>query len=477
MPYLQVRSILIRGAIAAGLVGAGGCNETGPRAARPAEAAAPVPPPLTDLPIGVQMTRREPRLAGVPFRVLLDFEKTVDEAFVLRPASVGPMYPQAEPARRPARWYSGEPAPAMLEMGFAHTGKASLALRRDRAAVAVKLSSLVPEGVPGKWTMAGAYFFSERAATVTVGLASQHAGGDAPLLERTVALTPGQWTPVFLDLTALAPEGSTGGVNPAAAPSLLSAGRAADLLVVRAKSAEPTVVFCDDVVVINNDVAYADVAPEPAATEPATAGEAPAAARSPWTIRRRGFETVVERPQRFRLSLKTPEAGAAEGWVCREAGPMRARFLSTAGKTWTIYPDGRSVRDGQLDLLFKSADPALRQALAAQHESPGEMTVDEEMGRVFRESEGDRNNSGYDAGRAAYQLASANRTRFVFSIAPRTKQVVAPVFEVSGLEKGAALIVVEGQLIDRYAWLPDGRLIFELPRAVTRATTVNVSVK
>ncbi|HYE18694.1 MAG TPA: hypothetical protein VEA69_09635 [Tepidisphaeraceae bacterium] len=468
---LNVRSILIRGAIAAALLGAGACNETAPRANRP-EAPAPVPPPLTDLPIGVQMTRREPRLAGVPFRVLLDFEKTVDEAFVLRPAWAGPMYPQPEPARRPARWYSGEAAPAMLEMGFAHTGKASLALRRDRAAVAVKLSSLEPEALAGKWTMAGAYFFSERPATVTVGLASQHAGGDAPLLERTVTLAAGQWTPVLLDLTTLAPAGSPSG-SQANAPSLLSAGRAADLLVVRAKSAEPTVVFCDDVIVINNDVTWAEVAAEPSSTEPAAAGPA----RSSWVVRRRGFETVVDRPQRFRLSLKTPESGAAEGWVCREAGPMRARFLSTAGKTWTIYPDGRSVRDGQLDLLFKSADPALRQALAAQHESPGEMTVDEEMGRVFRESEGDRNNSGYDAARAAYQLASANRTRFVFSIAPRTKQIVQPVFEVSGLEKGAALIVVEGQLIERYAWLPDGRLIFELPRAVTRATTVNVSVK
>src|SRR5258706_11249680 len=42
----------------------------------------PAPPPLTTEPIGLQMTRAEPRLAGLPFRVLLDFERPTDMAFV-----------------------------------------------------------------------------------------------------------------------------------------------------------------------------------------------------------------------------------------------------------------------------------------------------------------------------------------------------------------------------------------------------------
>src|SRR4051794_38600374 len=41
----------------------------------------PTPPPLKTEPIGVQITRAEPRLVGTPFRVLLDFERPTDLAF------------------------------------------------------------------------------------------------------------------------------------------------------------------------------------------------------------------------------------------------------------------------------------------------------------------------------------------------------------------------------------------------------------
>ena len=37
---------------------------------------------MADEPISVQIRRAEPRLAGLPYRVLLDFEKAVDLAFL-----------------------------------------------------------------------------------------------------------------------------------------------------------------------------------------------------------------------------------------------------------------------------------------------------------------------------------------------------------------------------------------------------------
>src|SRR5436190_16348331 len=55
-----------------------GCTEN----AAPPPAAGPTPPPLSTEPIGVQVTRAEPRLAGTPFRVLLDFERATDLAFI-----------------------------------------------------------------------------------------------------------------------------------------------------------------------------------------------------------------------------------------------------------------------------------------------------------------------------------------------------------------------------------------------------------
>jgi len=273
-----------------------------------------------------------------------------------------------------------------------------------------------------------------------------------------VALPAGRWTRVLLDFTEpVSARGPASGVDQAGVLTMAVQGEAS--------------VYCDDVIVINNDFAFVDVG-ELSDRPPVNF----APAKSKWMIRQRGFQTIVERANAFRLALKTSDA-TAEGWTCVEANGLRAQFVSASGAAWTIYADGRSVREGKLDSLFKSVEPAYRKALADQHAEPGTLEVEEEFGRVNRESKGDLHNSGYNTERAVYLLHSAQKTRFEFKMIPKTRQIVNPTFEVTGLGKGNPVILVEGQLIDRYAWLGDGRLLVEIPLELRRGTTVNISMK
>src|SRR4051812_46901537 len=167
-------------AIAVVLLSSPGCTEN---AAPPP----PAPPPLKSEPIGLQVTRAEPRLAGLPFRVLLDFERATDLAFI----AAGSATPQPATDR-------------------AHTGVASLRLDRG-GAFDVKLASLVTGGAfPGQWTLAGAYF-NTAASAASVTVAYRVPSAQQPLLQRTVPLVPDRWTPVFLDLTPLANNPSAAG--------------------------------------------------------------------------------------------------------------------------------------------------------------------------------------------------------------------------------------------------------------------------
>src|SRR5258706_1989299 len=125
------------------LVGVSSCTENAPPAAP-----RPAPPPLQTEPIGLQMTRAEPRLADTPFRVLLDFERPTDLAFLV---------PQAGAVQSSTEQ--------------AHTGLAALKLERG-GTFEVKLGSLIAgTAFPGGWTLAGAYFSSAAGtaqSTVTV---------------------------------------------------------------------------------------------------------------------------------------------------------------------------------------------------------------------------------------------------------------------------------------------------------------------
>src|SRR5204863_7913542 len=115
---------------AAVLLSGTGCTENAPPAAAPRL----TPPPLKTEPIGLQMTRTEPRLAGMPFRVLLDFERPTDLAFLVAPSGA-----------------------AQLSTEQADTGFSALKLERG-GRLDVKLASLGEGGdFPGNWTLAGAF--------------------------------------------------------------------------------------------------------------------------------------------------------------------------------------------------------------------------------------------------------------------------------------------------------------------------------
>jgi len=403
--YLKTRFILG----AALLTAISGCTENG------TPPAPPTPPPLSTEPIGQQMSRAEPRLAGMPFRVLLDFERPTDMVF---------LSPQSSVAQRCT--------------DRAHTGSASVKCSPG-ANFDVKLSSLASGAFPGNWTLVGAYFSASKPASVTVVYSG--GAGAPPLLQRTVHLLGGaQWTPVFLDLTAL-PAGAGG---QAGVLSFSVAGEQG--------------VYCDDLAIVNNTqtLDVPDAGPD-----------------SGWTIKQGGYTIDVQRPGRFRVQLKTPEA-VDDGWQTREADDLRARFVSTSGKTWTIYSDGRQYQDGQFSALFDLGEAT--PLFARQHASPAQVSVPEEFGRIDRDTPGDQNNDGYNERWGSYQLA-ARGARFEVILKPTTPLLVRPVLEISGLPAGNALITVEGQLIEKSIRLPSGNLLFEIPLALERATTVNIVVK
>jgi hypothetical protein len=425
------KTILTLAAGAALLCGFSSCTENSPPQLGATGAGRPTPPPLKTEPIGVQMTRAEPRLAGTPFRVLLDFERPTDTAFLIAQAADAPR----------------------TSSDRAHTGESALKFERGGGgggggAVDVKLGSLTGGGgggaFPGAWTLAGAYFSTPGPGPASVTIAYRGGGVSAqPLLQRTVEVAPGAaWTPIFLDLTQL----------PA------NAGAEAGLLNIRVDGG--AAVYCDDVVLINN----ARTLEEPAAGVPPLAG---------WTIRQEGCAIDVLRPAHFRVTLKTPEA-IADGWNAEEANDLRARFVSATGKTWTIYADGRQYQDGQFSALAPMGDAAA--LFAQQHSSPAEMIVADEFGRIDRDTPGDRNNDGYNEARGSYQLV-AKGPRFEVMMKPTTRLLAYPVLEISGLPAGSALTTVEGQLVEKSTRLPNGNLLVELPLTLERATTINITIK
>jgi hypothetical protein len=391
-----------------------GCVENG----RPGGANHPTPPPLLTEPIGRQIVRAEPRLADTPFRVLLDFERPTDLAFV-------------------------RPAPKTLSTGRTHTGEAALRLKPG-VETQVKLAALVPGPFPARWALAGAYFTGTHGSKITI--AYRMPEETEPLLQRTVELArTSEWTGVFLDLTQL-PDPAT--------------QAEAGLLTFTLDAADPA--WCDDVVLVDN--AKSLVTPPDAAANPDEG----------WTIRQSGFGIVVEKFNRFRVTLKTPDANP-DGWTIEEASDVRARLLSAKGHTWTIYPDGRQYRDGEFSPMVKSLGD-IGALYAEQHASPAEIAIPEEFGRLDRDTPGDQANDGYNEHRGSYQIA-AKSNRLELTITPRTKRLAHPVLEISGLPEGSLLVTVEGQLVEKSSRLPNGNILIELPQTLDRPTAMSITVK
>lgn len=419
---MSYKTILMLAAGAILLGGFSSCTENASPHTGGAGVQRPTPPPLTTEPIGVQMTRAEPRLVGTPFRVLLDFERPTDTAFLI--AATADTLPRTSTDR-------------------AHTGESSLKFERG-GAVDVKLASLIGDGAfPGTWTLAGAYISTAGPGPALVTIAYRIPSAAQPSLQRTVELSPGAtWTPIFLDLTAL------------------SANASAEVGLLNIRVDAGAAVYCDDVVLVNN----ARTLEEP------PAGASPQAG---WTIRQGGCAIDILRPAHFRVTLKTPE-GASDGWSVEEANNLRARFVSTSGKTWTIYADGRQYQDGQFGALAPMGDAAA--LFAQQHNAPAEMIVADEFGRIDRDTPGDKNNDGYNETRGSYHFV-AKGPRFEVTLKPTTRVLAYPVLEISGFPAGSALTTVEGQLVEKSTRLPNGNLLVEIPLTLERPTTISIKIR
>jgi hypothetical protein len=95
---------------------------------------------------------------------------------------------------------------------------------------------------------------------------------------------------------------------------------------------------------------------------------------------------------------------------------------------------------------------------------------------VDRNSAGDADNDGYNEARGAYQIRAAG-PRLEIGFAPRTPTVMRPVFEVTGMPAGKAVVTIEGRLVEGPERLPDGTLLIDIPARVNRPTTVSVKIQ
>ncbi len=375
------------------------------------------PPKRSGEPIGVQLIKAESSFVGTPFRVLLDFESLSDLTFV------------------------GNSSSTILDPAVAHTGNGSLQVSGHGDGFIVKLNALLAAGdFPGQWTLAGGYFISRENTSVRV---SYEVDGKV-ILSRSVALSSRRWTPVMLDLTPLS--------DP-------NANVPREVGILRFKPDAATA-WCDDVLLFDN---VKSLVPESN-----QAGDA-------WTIRRRGFATVIEKPGSFKLRIPMPE-GDPQGWQVEESNELRLRLVSGDGKHfWTIYCDGRGYKDGRYEPVTEL--PTAEQViLGEQQSSPAEISVAEEWGRVERNTPGDRNNDGYEETTGAYQL-KANGLKMEVTLTPRTAKLVRPVIEIAGLPTGQVLANVEGRYIDRSTRLANGHVLVEIPGTIHRPVTLTVRVR
>ncbi len=364
-------------------------------------------PPVSEAePLGLQMVRTEAQLKGYPFRALLGFEAETDAVFMKVDGQGG------------------------MNSGQQHTGRGSFVIERGSRGVGVKLGSLFSGSeFPGRWVLAGAYFYAERAERLTavyevdgVGLASAH-----------VEIPARQWTPVMLDIAAV------------------TDGKRLPIGTLRFGFDAPLAqrVWCDDVLVIDNSQVHVN---------------------SGWVIRERGFGFMIEKAGVFREVLRTPEA-SEQGWVLEEASGLRARFRSRGSAKWcTIYPDGRRIVDGKMSLLGGANSAAID-----HHVNPGEVTIAAEYGRVERNSIGDSNNDGYAELSGSYQILAMS-PRIELTLSPRGKALYCPVLEVCGLGAGGVLVNMEGRVVESVARLADGRVLVVLPGTLVRPTLVSLRV-
>jgi hypothetical protein len=371
------------------------------------------PPPTTE-PIATQVQRAAPDLKGQRFSNLLNFEMPADTIFV-----------------------STTDLKISADESTAHTGRSSLKIIGNSGQIKIKLSSLMRNRpFPDKWTLVGAYFYSEKSAGITTIC---EVSGQV-IAKNTTTLPPHTWTAAMADLS------DAPGTDSHAEPSFsfLIDGRAP--------------VWCDDVMLIDNTKYLFGNG----------------TSSDQWSIAQSGFNIFCIAPGAFSTRLKTADSTPA-GWRLEEANALRARFSSDGtNKRLTIYRDGRSYWDGEFRALSVKVqtEPAWRD----EQNSPAEIEVPEFMGRVNRRSDGDANNDGYNESRASYQII-ATGPRLQMKIIPRSVAVLAPTFEIAGFPPGNVLVTIEGRLIENTLRLQDGTLLVQIPARIERPTTVDLRVE
>lgn len=378
------------------------------------------PPKRTTEPLGLQFMRIAPEFGAMPFRVVLDFEAETDLAFIGNAAGVG------------------------LSGVVAHTGMKSLAIPAECRSFTIKTAAMFSSRpFPGEWTFLGAYFIAQESTHVEI----TYRFGKEILAAKAVDIPARKWTPVVLDLSAIS----------ALAPgsnALQSPGSAAG--VVHVSVSGP--VYCEDVFVANNRKIIVNQAEK--------AGDY-------WSVRQEGYSLVIERPGSM-LMARLPLSDATNfGWQVEEANDSRLILNdATARQRWVIYPDGRGFLNGQ----FKSINPLSAEETAAmkdQQESPGEIQVAEDLGRVERNSPGDANHDGYNEALGCYELKAVG-PRMEFTITPKNRKIIRPIIEIAGLPRGKLLLNIEGKVVEKYSWLKNGNAVFEMPVIVDRPVTVEV---
>jgi hypothetical protein len=329
---------------------------------------------------------------------------------------------------------------ALIDTAIARSGSRCLVLAPTATSLTIKTPTLLQgRPFPADWMLLGGYVLTDQPAQVTASLEND----DKSVATRTLAIAPGAWTPVMIDLSALggAPRGEVGTfrLQFAASPG--------------------TTIRLDDVMLVDNQEVLIDTS---------------VASSSGWRVGRKGLNYVLDAPGRFAFTVPTSQA-QADGWTAVEACEKRARFTSPAPPgSMTICSDGRMYWGGEFRAAWRDLKDAAEQS--AQHASPADVTVPESMGRLNRSTPGDADNDGYNESRGAYQIV-ARGDRIELTLSPRSATLSRPVLEIAGLPPGAVRVTIEGRLVPGAIRLPSGDVLIELPGEIARPVLVNVRVQ
>jgi hypothetical protein len=375
----------------------------------------PAPPPARSDDTAKMTAQPAPSSPGRRVSSLLDFETNTDLAFV-----------DTQPQNA-----------ASIDSAVARGGTHCLALAPGTSTLIIKTPTLLAgRPFPADWTLIGAYLLSDQPITVT---ASFQTPGQS-MISRSVAVAPGGWTPLMLDLSPLggAARGDVG------------------TLQFQFASNRPAAVRLDDVLLVDNQEILIDTASN---------------SSTGWRVGRKGLNYVFEAPGRFAFAVPTAAAQAG-GWAAAQACAQRASFTSSAPpRTFTVYADGRMYFGGEFRSLWRDLPDAAAQA--RQHAQPAEVTIPEPMGRSNRSTAGDADNDGYNESRGCYPIV-ARGDRIEITLSPRTPALSRPVLEIAGLAPGNLRVTMEGRLIAGAVRLPGGEVLIELPGAITRPVLINV---